>query len=118
MNNPLRTIARSAHWQNLYARAKELNLNLFSNNCDFGRLQSELLQWLEIYHGIYVDIASGEGLMTYERIEDDILVDCYLIYKSSQNKKEKQSNKKGNKFKGGKTTNDLPSTIFRSKRKK
>ena len=116
MNNPIRTLARSVHWQNLYARAKELNLQLFNNISDFGKLQMNLLQWSEIYHSIYVDIASGEKLMTYKRIEDDMLVDAYLVYKDKE--KKTKDKRKGKKFKGNERVNNLPSVVFRSKRKK
>ena len=116
MNNPLRTLARSVYWQNLYARAKELNLQLFENTSDFGKLQMTLLQWSEIYHSIYVDIGSGEKLMNYKRMDDDMLVDAYLVYKDKE--KKNKDKKKDNKFKGNERVNNLPSVVFRSKRKK
>ncbi|KKM86366.1 hypothetical protein LCGC14_1279670 [marine sediment metagenome] len=115
-NSPLRELARSVYWQNLYARAKELNLQLFENTSDFSKLQLRFLQWLEIYHSIYVDIASDEELMSYKRIEDDMLVDAYLVYKNKE--KENKDKKKDKKFKGKERVNNLPSVIFRSKGKK
>ena len=116
MNSSLRTLARSVHWQNLYARAKELNLQLFENTSDFSKLQLRFLQWLEIYHSIYVDVGSGEKLMNYKRMDDDMLVDAYLVYKDKE--KKSKDKKKGNKFKGNARVNNLPSVVFRSKRKK
>ena len=49
--------------------------------------------------------------MSYKRIEDDMLVDAYLVYKNKDKKKDK-------KFKGKERVNNLPSVIFRSKGKK
>ena len=124
MNNPIRTIARSISWQNLYSRAKELNIKLFNNSSDLGRHQLELLQWLEIYHGLYVDIASGEPLMNYKRIKDDVLLDAYLIYKQIQREKEdkdknrKKGTAKSTNYTGDNKVNNLSGMIFRSKRKK
>lgn len=118
MNSPLRTLARQVYFQNLYARAKELNLNLFENNSDFSKLQVRFLQWLEIYHSIFVDIASGEKLITYKRVEDDMLVDAYLVYKDKEKSRKDKNKKKGKKFKGNERVNNLPSVVFRSRRKK
>ena len=124
MNNPLRTIARSVYWQNLHSRAKELNIKLFNNSSDLGRHQAELLQWLEIYHGIYTDIASGEPLMNDKRIKDDILVDAYIVHKQIQREKEdrdtnrKKGTAKSINYTGDAKVNNLSGMIFRSKRKK
>lgn len=111
MNNPIRTLARSPYWQNLYARSKDLKLNLFNNISDFSKTQLVLLQWSEIYHNLYIDIASGENYINEEILKSDILVDAYLVYKTNKQKSKGKNKKKQEKV------SHQPSLVFRSKRK-
>jgi len=117
MNDPLRTLARSVEYQNLYARAKDLNINLFNNITDFSSLQSRFLQYLELYHNLYNNRDSEENLLNDERIKDDMLVDAYLTYKyKNRNKKDKKNKNKRN-FKGKPDTNQMPQIMFKKRRK-
>jgi hypothetical protein len=117
MNDPLRTLARSAEYQNLYSRAKELNINLFNNITDFSIIQLRFLQYLELYYNLYNNVDSEEKLMDNERIKKDILVDAYLIYKS-KNRKDKKKNRRKKEFNTkGEKTNNLSQVVFKKKRK-
>lgn len=113
MNDPLRTLARSHEYQNLYARAKELNINLFNNVTDFSLLQLRFLQYLELYHNLY-NRDSEEKLLDDERIKDDMLVDAYLTYKYKNKDKKDKKNKNTKKFKG---TTQMPQIVFKKRRK-
>ena len=112
-NSPIRTLARSTEWQNLYSRAKELRLNLFENISDFSKIQIIFLYFLEIYNSIYTDIAMGDCVMNHDKIKDDMIVDAYLIYKRKNRDKGKGSTKKGKKS----NTKGMNSLVFRSKRR-
>ncbi|MHA1437988.1 MAG: hypothetical protein ACTSPD_10460 [Promethearchaeota archaeon] len=93
-NSPLRTLARSNKWQTIYARAKDLNINLFNNVADFTAIQIEFMYWLELYHTLYTDLGMNEPLISNDVIEDDIRTDAYLLYRSRiKFKKDKQVNK-------------------------
>lgn len=56
--------------------------------------------------------------MTYKRVEDDYLTDAYLTYKDKEKQRKDKKKKKGKKFKGNEKVNNLPSVVFRSRRKK
>lgn len=110
-NSPIRQLARSTYWQNLYSRAKELHLNLFENTSDLSKIQITFLYFLEIYNSIYTDIAMGDCVMTYEKLESDIITDAYLTYKrfKTKNRDKKGKNKK-------RPINSEGSMIFRGKK--
>jgi hypothetical protein len=97
-----------------------MNDNLFNNITNFSYLQLRFLQYLELYHSLYMDINSGEKLINYDRIKDDMLVDAYLVYKhKNKDRKDKKKNKRKKDFNtAGRTTNDLPQVVFRKRRKK
>ena len=115
MNDPLRTLARSVEYQNLYARAKELNINLFNNITDFSALQLRFLQYLELYHNLYNKLNSEEKLLNNERIKDDMLVDAYLTYQYKN--KDKNNKNKGNGKGASKNSTHVPQIMFKKRRK-
>jgi len=79
--DPLRRLARSARWMTLYARAKDMNINLFENQSDFSDIQIIFLQWLETYHFLYMELASQDKpKLSRKIVEDELLCDAYLIY--------------------------------------
>ena len=92
MNNqpdPLRKLARSVKYQNLYARATDLScIHLFDNTSDFSKVQHEFLYWIALYSRLYQDLAMGEQYLTQEVIDDDLLCDCYLIWEQKIKRKE------------------------------
>ena len=106
--NPLRSLARSAKWQLLYARSKECSgLKLFKNEYDFTPFQLAFLQWLELYHSMEMDLAMKEKGISREIFEDDIRTDAYLYCRSIKDVKEE---KKGPT--GYETPTDVPSVVF------
>lgn len=98
-NASIRKLARTSYWQGVYQRAKDLNMNLFNNVCDFTPVQVEFLQWLEIYNSIYIDLNSGKDGIDTRVIENDFLCDGYLLVTSENRKKEMQELKNPNKKK-------------------
>lgn len=94
-NNPIRTLARSTKWQTLYARAKEMNIQLFENVTDYSAIQIEFLYWLELYHSLYMDLGMNEPYISENVIKDDIRVDAYVLWRSKVKfSKEKQADNK------------------------
>lgn len=91
--NSIRELARSHHWQIVYSRSKEIaGISLFENQTDFTPVQIAFLQWLEIYHGLEVDLAMKEPYITREVIEDDIRCDAYLqLRNNKENTKDKEA---------------------------
>lgn len=92
-SNPLRNLARSTHWQIIYSRCKEVGgIRLFDNDIDFTPIQIAFLQWLEIYHGLEIDLAMKEPYIDRDVIEDDIRCDAYLHMRSIKDiKKDKET---------------------------
>lgn len=99
--NPLRELARSNYWQYMYKASKDNNIKLFDNDRDLSAIQIRLLSYIAIYESIYTDIATGDcGLMDYERIKDDMLVDAYLVAKRKNRNKDKNKNNRRPGFNG------------------
>ena len=122
MIESLRKLALSNHWQFLYSKAKEMgNIRLFKNSIGFSKIQILFLQYLDMYSGLYHDLATKNyqkdsikdyGYLAYiskEVILDNIRCDSYLLYKSKQKEPEKAD---GTQIKEGK----IQSVIF-NKRK-
>lgn len=107
--DPLRKLARSPYYQNLYVRAKDLAcIHLFANVSDFSKVQMEFLYWLAVYYRLYHDLAIKENrYLTEDIIQDDRLCDCYLIWEIKQNKKKEDPKKKQVNRTGG-----IPSIVF------
>lgn len=94
-NNVLRKIARSAYWQTLYARSKDLsNIKLFDNDNELSKLQVSFLNWLETYSSLFIDLYLGEEYINEQVIENDLLCDAYLSYKNKKQKNERLGVKK------------------------
>lgn len=90
--NSLRALAKSAYWQIVYSRSKEISsIGLFTNKTDFTPLQLSFLQWLEIYNSLEMDLCMNKSHLSREVIEDDIRCDAYLYWRSiTGNKTEKE----------------------------
>lgn len=95
-NNPLRALARSAEYQTLYNRAKDLRFKLFDNNKNLTKLQITFLNLLETYAALYQDIAMGEDYIDEDVINNDIRTDAYLVYKRKKRTDKKLKKKKRN----------------------
>jgi len=108
--NPLRVLARSARWQILYSRTKELSgINLFDNITDLTPIQLAFLQWLDIYNSLEVDLATKEKCLSREVIEDDYRTDAYLLHRSNKNKEDKSKQPQS----GYEAPLDVPSVMFK-----
>jgi hypothetical protein len=84
----LREIARSDKWQSLYARAKELSsIRLFNNTIDFTKIQIWFMYYLEMYQSLYIDLNSGERMISEDVIKDDLRAEAYITYKNEERKK-------------------------------
>lgn len=87
--DPLRKLARSVKYQNLFARANDLGcIHLFDNTSDFTKIQTEFLYWLAVYNRLYQDLSMGQKYLSQEVINDDLLCDCYLIWEQRIKHKE------------------------------
>lgn len=100
-SNLIRLLARSAYYQNLYARAKELpNIKIFENETDLSLTQFEFLYWLSVYNRLYQELYLGKSkYLTNKVLDNDILCDCYLIWETKQkDKKEEEKEDKKQAF--------------------
>lgn len=103
--NAIRTLARSNYWQTLYSHSKEnASIQLFVNKTDITPVQFALLQWLEVYHSLEMDMAQKKEFLSREVIEDDIRCDAYLHWRSitsGKSEKELEDMKKLNEHADG-----------------
>jgi hypothetical protein len=90
----VRKLAKSDHYQMLYAQAKELHFKLFKNDSDLSHLQMTFLNYLLFYHNIYIDIAMKD--VDEIVMEDEIYEDAWTYYK--HNRKQKEESKLDNKL--------------------
>jgi len=87
--DPIRKLARSFHYQHLYARARELHgIQIFENVSDLSKIQIEFLYWLALYNRLYQDLLMKEPFLTEETINNDFLCDCYLIWEDKVKRKK------------------------------
>lgn len=113
-NNPLRTLARSEYWQNMYRNSKEHNIKLFANESEMSRLQIVFLSYISLYDQVYTDIASNDsGIMDLDRIKDDMLIDAYITAKR-KNKNKKKDNRDKQKM----NNSGIPSVSFVTSKKR
>lgn len=126
-SSPLRQLARSAKYQNLFSLAKEIpGIQLFENVKDFSKIQLDFLFWLTTYNRLYQELAIGDNhYLTKEIIENDVWCECYLIWERKrkaeimeQEKPGKGGNRRNKKRQA--TTNDtrVPSIVFTKGKKK
>lgn len=115
METQLRQIAKTQYWQNIYKHFKEGSpIQLFKNNYDFSSIQIRFLYWLEIYNSLYYDLYTKEKYISDDVLKDDFRVDCYLLYKYTEKKKEDDK-----KFEGKKSDKQYnPCIEFRKPRNK
>jgi len=99
----LEKLASTAYWQNLYAQSKKVNgIKLFNNESDFSLIQILFLQYLEVYHQLWMDVLDGK--LDEKILKDPLRVEAYLF-----NKKRKQKYELKNK----KIDNELGKSTFR-----
>ena len=99
MEKILRKLARSDRYQLLYIKAKDLNgIRLFKNKMDFSWIQIIFLMWLEIYHSLYQDLATGTDYLNKSVIIDDVRCDAFLLYRRrTKDLKDKKTKNISNK---------------------
>ena len=118
--NPIRQLARSTKYQNLFALAKELpSIQFFENVNDFSNIQIEFLYWVTTYNRLYQELSIGDNkYLTKEIIENECWCDCYLIWERKRKKdiigQEIYNNKCGINKKRQSTINNtiIPSIVF------
>ncbi len=120
-SDPLRKLARSVKYQNLYARATDLScVHIFDNTSNFSKVQFEFLYWIALYNRLYQDLAMGEKYLAEEVIDNDLLCDCYLIWEQRIKRKEElEKLKNPNSTKSASNTkkqidhsSTIPSVVF------
>jgi len=119
--NPLRKLARSIEYQNLFIMAKEMSgIQLFENIRDFSKIQLDFLFWLSLYNRFYQELAIGDNkYLTKEIIDNDLYCECYLIWERKRKPHLKDKDKKGKYNKRQiNTTSTIPSIVFTKGRKK
>ncbi len=117
LQKTIKQLAKSGKYQSLYSKVKEIgSMRLFNNNSDFSAIQLMFMDWLEIYHSLYTDLAMGEEFINEEVIIDDIRTEAYLLYRSEKRKK-KETKKQENEINKKITSGGLSSVIFNTKRK-
>jgi hypothetical protein len=79
----------------IYARAKDIRLELFPKDETYSDLQVEFLFWLEIYHQLHQQLYTGDPLLTDKIMGCDVSVDAYLHYR----RKHKHDEPEPDKFK-------------------
>ena len=80
MYKEIRELAKSAKWQNLYSRSKELSsITLFRNSTDFSLIQNHFLYLLETYNTLYVDMYSDKPYISQKVIDNVIRTEAYLL---------------------------------------
>jgi len=85
----LRELAKSAYWQSLYHYSKENSgIQLFENISNLSGLQIRFLNWLQIYDGLYEDLAQHKDFISQSVIRNNFRCDCYLTYRKKLNEFE------------------------------
>lgn len=111
----LRKIARRDLDQIIYVRAKELNIKLFKNNYNLSKTQVQYLYWLEVYNGLYTDLAMGEDYMYEDLIDDDLRCEAYLLLRGKLRKDKKYKERLDKEI--NKNETGIPTIIFKNKGK-
>lgn len=93
IDDTLRKLAKTDHWQTLFSQAKELScIQLFHNTTDFTQYQIYFLNQMSFYSSLYYDIASNE--VSEIVLNDPIYEDAYWMYRTEERlKKTKRQTK-------------------------
>ena len=114
--DPLRKLARSVKYQNIYNTVKEIpSIQLFENTKDLSKIQLGFLYWLAVYNRLYCDLAMDDNkYLTKKVIEDDFSCECYLIW---ERKKKNKTDKEDPKKRTIDGNSSVPSVVFTKSRK-
>ena len=109
--DPLRKLARSVKYQNIYNVVKEIpSIQLFENTKNLSKIQLDFLYWLTVYNRLYCELAMEDSkYLTKKIIEDDFACECYLIW---ERKKSKKTDKKDPKKRTIDRNSRVPSVVF------
>jgi len=81
----VRTLAKSSHYQTLFAFMKEGPFKVFENTTNLTSLQLDFLSYLSFYHSIQMDIYMGDVV---DRVMNNFVYeDAYCIYRNEKRKK-------------------------------
>jgi len=84
-------LSKSIRIQNLFQAAKDLhNVRLFSNDCNFSRLQESFLSYLYTIESINKDIIIDS--ISKKVLDDELYFDSYLLWRR-ENKHKKDEDK-------------------------
>jgi hypothetical protein len=86
----IRRLARSSHYQSLYRSAKDIGtLQLFENQSNFSGLQSLFLFWLSVYESLFTDLAQKEWrYLDEDVINNDVRCDAFIYWRSKAREDE------------------------------
>lgn len=92
----IRSLARSAYWQEIYRTSKECNgIYLFQNSTNISGLQYIFLYWLRIYELLYNEMSQKSWPhLTINIIKDDIRCDAFLYWRKTEINKQNHAYKK------------------------
>ena len=115
--DPLRKLARSVKYQNIYSAIKEIpSFQLFENTKNLSKIQLDFLYWLTVYNRLYCDLSMSDNKnLTKKIIEDDFACECYLIW---ERKKSKKTDKEDKNKKQINRNSKVPSVVFTRGKKK
>lgn len=96
LDEELRKIAKSSHWQSLYSASKELaTVGLFDNTTNLSGCQVRFLYWLRVYDMLYSELARFEDVYLTQAVIDDYgRTDSYLIYRKHKHDYEWKEHRK------------------------
>lgn len=84
----LRKLAKSNHWQTIFAASKILNgINIFNNTTEFTNIQIDFVNWLAYYNSLNYYLEDGS--MPEWAYKKDIYIDAFMHYIRKKEKKEK-----------------------------
>jgi len=89
LDEEIRKLARSNYWQSMYAISKNRNIQMFSNVHDLSGPQITMMQWLQIYDVLYLELAQKETvLLTQNVINDNDRCNAYLHIRRMKQEEE------------------------------
>jgi hypothetical protein len=86
IENALRTLAQSNHYQTLYALFKEAGVSIFENRSNYTFYQIHFLNYLNYFNILFTDIAMQE--VDEIVLTDVIYEEAYFAYKNKNQREE------------------------------
>jgi hypothetical protein len=107
INDKIRDLARSNHWQNIYRAMKRgATVRIFKNEYNFSAPQSSMMYWLEVYYMLYEELMDSKWTnLTEAVIANDYRCDAFLYWrrryfeveraKAKEDERKSKYNRKG-----------------------